>query len=159
MSALTDALSNALVQSLWQDAVVAIVLYAVLAALRHRTANARYVASAIAFGLMAVLPVVTALVFYPRGLPATTVFRAIVENPPAITAIRIGAGFQQTAWIAELQRWAVPLWSGGVLLFSLRPLCAGAHAVTLKRRSTPADAAVRTIVARVAGSMGVERPI
>ena len=166
MNALTDAIGAALIHSLWQDSMVAIGLWAALAASRHRSANARYAAACGALALMVVLPILTTGVFYLRALPANLVSlatagtaRKTVEDAQAMTAVWIGTGIQPTAWMARLQQWALPLWSVGVLLFSLRPVCSGAHAVALKRQSEPAHAATFAMVARVGRHLGVRRPV
>ena len=69
MNLTTDGISSALVHSLWQNAGVAVLLWTALAALRHRSANARYLASCAALALMVALPVVTALLL---SQPAAT---------------------------------------------------------------------------------------
>ena len=61
MSTLTEAISIALAQSLWQDAVVAVGLWAALRALHRRSPNMRYVVSCSALALMVLWPVTTAL--------------------------------------------------------------------------------------------------
>jgi hypothetical protein len=61
--------------------------------------------------------------------------------------------------MARLQQWALPFWSVGVLLFSLRPVFGGAHAIAIKRHSTPAHEAIFAIVARVGRHLGVRRPV
>jgi hypothetical protein len=155
-----------LIYSLWQDSMIAIGLWTALAGLRQRSSNARYAASCAALALMAVLPILTTGVLYLRARPAYVVSlatagttRTIVENAHAMTAIWIGTGLQQTAWMARLQQWALPLWSVGVFLFSLRLVCGGAHAIALKRHSKPAHEAMFAIVARVGRHLGVRRPI
>src|ERR1700680_3525426 len=120
MSALTDAIGAALSYSLWQDAMIAIGLWAALAGLRHSSSNARYAASCAALALMAALPILTMGVLYLRARPAYVVSlatagtaRTIIENAHAMTAVWIGTGLQQTAWMARLQQWVLPLWSVG----------------------------------------------
>src|SRR5580704_2325621 len=118
MSALTDAISTALIHALWQDSIAAIVLWAALAALRHRSANARYAASCTALGLMVLFPILTAGALYLRALPpdvvsraTTRTARALVENRQAMAGIWAGTSLQQAAWNARLQQWTLALWS------------------------------------------------
>ncbi|HEV3311471.1 MAG TPA: M56 and DUF3738 domain-containing protein [Chloroflexota bacterium] len=166
MSALTDAISTALIHALWQDSIAAILLWAALAALPHRSANARYAASCTALGLMVLFPILTAGELYLRALPpdvvsraTTRTARALVENRQAMVGVWMGTSLRQTAWISQLQQWTLALWSVGVLLFSLRPACGSVHAIVLKRRSVPADGAMCAIIARLGKRLGVRRPV
>ena len=52
MNVTADALSSALVHSLWQNAIVGVLLWVALVVLRHRTPNARYLACCAALTLM-----------------------------------------------------------------------------------------------------------
>ncbi len=158
MRTFADVVGTALFHSLWQGAVLAFALLAALAALRHRSANARYVATCVALGLMAVLPVATAAVMYLRAGPADAFVRLLADSPPAATAAAwIASEGSQPTWVVTLQRWAVPIWSIGVLLCSLRLLGGSAHTIVLKRRSEPADADTLSMTTRLASRMGVAR--
>ena len=59
MTAFTQALSTALVDFLWQGATVGALLWMTLVALRHRSAQERYLASCLALGALSMLPVLT----------------------------------------------------------------------------------------------------
>lgn len=59
MTALTQALSTALVDFLWQGLLVGLLLWLALVALRNRSANARYAVSCVALLALSVLPVIT----------------------------------------------------------------------------------------------------
>ncbi|HLG55933.1 MAG TPA: M56 family metallopeptidase [Vicinamibacterales bacterium] len=163
MTPLTDAISTALIHSLWQDSMVAVLLWMTLTALGRR-ANARYAAGCAALALMAVLPALTATLIYVDGLRPDTISTgasragAIAENARA-TAAWFGGTFQPVASLTRLQSWALPVWSIGVLLFSLRLVGGGAHALALMRRSEDADVGVCSVVARLARRMGVEQPV
>src|SRR5918996_5083352 len=83
MTPLGDAVAAALIQSLWQDAAVAVACFAVLIALRRRSANARYAASCAALALMVALPVMTAAEWYVTSRHA--------DGSPVLAAARAGA--------------------------------------------------------------------
>jgi len=158
MRTLTDVVGTALFHSLWQDAILGFVLLAALAALRHRPANARYVASCIALGLMAALPIATAAVLYLRTGQVETSVRLLVDSPHSTTAASLVAGdMSRQAWVTLLRDWAVPIWSIGVLLFSLRLLGGSAHALSLKRHSESAEADILSATARLASRMRIDR--
>jgi beta-lactamase regulating signal transducer with metallopeptidase domain len=159
MTPLTGAISTALIHSLWQDSIVAVLLWMTLTALGPR-ATARYAAGCAALALMAVLPVLTAGLIYVDGLRPET-FTAAAGGAGAIaeqaraTAAWFNGSPHQVAWLTRLHTWALPVWSIGVLLFSLRLVGGAAHAIALTHRSEDADAAVCAMAARLASHMGV----
>jgi uncharacterized protein (TIGR03435 family) len=164
----TQALSAALLHFVWQGAIVGFLLWATLAALRSRSANARYLAGCAALVVLVALPVITTAVLYSqapqtdvRGSTAAvdTSPRTVGGVPQAGGFVRTDSDFQSTAWVAQVQQWALPLWSLGVMLFSMRLACGGAHVFMLRRRGTPADQSVLTAVADLATRMGIERPV
>jgi uncharacterized protein (TIGR03435 family) len=61
MSTLTEAISIALAQSIWQDIVVAVGLWTALRALHRRSPHLRYIISCAALALMVLWPVLSAL--------------------------------------------------------------------------------------------------
>src|SRR5258706_13308238 len=96
MSALPNALSAALIDSLWQDAVVAVLLWVALWSLRHRTANSRYAICCAALALMALLPIANTAMLYERALPAdlslpaasgTVTIRTTATPLPAVASV------------------------------------------------------------------------
>jgi len=161
MSVTADALNSALLHSLWQDAIVGLLLWGTLIAMRRASANARYIVCCAALGLMAALPVITTLVLSERGysaqplMPATlTVEPTVVSTAPdALTPRESGPA----DWLAPLAPWALPVWLFGVLACSLRLVLAGAHAVVLKQRSDPEDGPIAATVARLAAGIGLRR--
>ena len=71
MTLLADALSAALIHSLWQNAIVGLPALARSgASCVQRSANARYAVSCAALAVMAAIPVVTTGVLYARALLA-----------------------------------------------------------------------------------------
>src|SRR5437867_1035808 len=127
MSPLAQALSAALIHFVWQGSIVGFLLWTALTALRSRSANARYVASCAALGVLAVLPVLTAAALYwgapPVELPALPIAATSHTNADisdAIALVGTAGDVQRIAWLARLQVWALPIWSVGVLLCSVR---------------------------------------
>jgi beta-lactamase regulating signal transducer with metallopeptidase domain len=166
MTLIADALSAALVHSLWQNAIVAIVFWLALAVLSERSANARYAISCAALAVMVAVPIVTTGVVYARALPPDLTATIIVASPAVISSGSISVGSipvtgdaQQGHWIPWLQAWALPVWLIGILAFSVRFLSASAHAITLKRRSDPAGEALASIVSALAVRLGVTRSV
>jgi beta-lactamase regulating signal transducer with metallopeptidase domain len=167
MSALSYAITAALVQSLWQDAVVAVVCVAILAMLRRRSANARYVAACAGLALMLVLPLATAAAFYLDASGADIMPGRGSGGAPAILRSTtlpmpdawLGPADERAAWVSWMEPWAVPLWSFGVLILSLRLLSGSAHAVALARRWEPADEAIASMVRNIAGRIGLRRSV
>jgi uncharacterized membrane protein YcaP (DUF421 family) len=62
MISIGQAVSAALIQFLWQGALVALLLSILLTGLRRRSAQSRYLATCMALLILAVLPIVTSLV-------------------------------------------------------------------------------------------------
>src|SRR5688572_28210582 len=166
MTLLADALSAALIHSLWQNAIVAFLLGVALVLLRVRSANARYAVSCAALALMVAIPVVTTGVLYARALSLQSETTALIASTPVV----IGSspvveqpmpvsGRQTVDWMSSLQAWALPVWLIGVLVSSLRIVAASAHMIALTRRSEPADEAVVSMVAALAARVGVTRAV
>lgn len=165
MNVFTQALSAALVQFLWQGAAVGVSLWMVRLALRHRSANARYVASCFALAVLVAIPVISAAALYRDPLPVVTAAvtvtraRAVAVPTERFLPIWVAADTPRLAWLAALQTWALPVWSIGVLLFSVRLACGCARLATIRRCAGPADASVLEIVARLSIRMAVHRPV
>ena len=75
---LTQAIGWALLQFVWQGAVVALVTAIALATLRRSAADVRYVVASIGLALMLTLPVVTAVQRY-RAAPVQTIATALSD--------------------------------------------------------------------------------
>ena len=153
MTPLARALSSALLHFLWQGLVVAVVLSVALALLRKRSAQARYLASCAALGIMAALPVITMWMVYPRGVVAhgvNTGAVALAARMPLSTS---------ADWIGRVDAWALPLWCFGVLFFAMRLMWGARQISTLRRRAELADQAVLSVAAGVAARLGLSRPV
>ena len=115
MNVTADALNSALVHSLWQDAVVGLLLWGALVALRQSSANARYVVSCAALALMAALPIATTIVLSERGVTSGSSTQAIIIAAPSVDATRCGPPPAQPGdearslgWLASLKPWMLP---------------------------------------------------
>jgi TonB family protein len=159
MTAMAQALSAALLDFVWQGLLAAFLLWTALFALRNRSARARYAASCVALAVMAMLPVVTAYLLYKA--PAAAHFEPVWAGATHETMRGAVPGSHGLSfhWAERLARWALPLWSLGVLLFSLRLVWAGRHISTLRRQAKPAEAAVLAIVGDLRQRMKFARPV
>ena len=153
---------------LWQNAIVGLLLCVLMAALRHRTPNARYLAGCGALAVMVALPVVTALVLSQPRVPAEsfapTVAAALpsasdVILPPQPLWVDPEADGWRLNWLAALKPWMLPLWLAGVLVCSLRLAFASMHTVALRRQCAPEQGPISAVVARLAARLGVQRSI
>ncbi|HEY4362420.1 MAG TPA: TonB family protein [Bryobacteraceae bacterium] len=155
MTPLARALSLALLHFAWQGVVVAVVLPVMLALLRRRSAQARYLASCGALTLMAVLPAITMWLVY-RG-------PVVAGAPTAVAGVAHGSGVTMAGptqgWTAGLDAWALALWSLGVLYFAARLMWGSRQVSTLRRQGEVAEAAVSAVAARVATRLGLARPV
>jgi TonB family protein len=159
MTPLALALSRALIHFVWQGSIVGLSLWVILFGLRKKSAGARYLVSCAALGLLFLTPFVTTWVLYTGYFGSASAFNpvAVASQPPAAHAGHDSG--TQSRWMARMQSWALPLWSTGVLLFSLRLALGYKHAFQLRRRAKPAGEAAVAIVLRLKKAMGVERRI
>jgi beta-lactamase regulating signal transducer with metallopeptidase domain len=165
MSLTADALNTALLHSLWQDAIVGLVLWGALVVMRRSSANARYLACCAALALMALLPLVTTIVLSERAvsslssMPASLTVPAPVNDAPVREVTSVTRESGAADWLAPLAPWALPVWLAGVLACSLRLVLASAQAVVLRRRSDPEDGEIAATVARLAARIGLRRSV
>jgi GWxTD domain-containing protein len=119
-----------LFHSLWEGAVVAIVLAATLAL--TRSARTRYLAACLAMCAVVLCFAVTLLRLAPRHLGSGAARNAITlrSNPDANVA-----GTPQTppGRLADVLPWLVPFWISGVILFYLRHLASWVLTRRLRR--------------------------
>ncbi len=155
MTALSQALSAALLHFIWQGTAVAFLLWVVLFALRRGTPNARYIASCIALTLMAALPLATAWIVYlqPSELWPSVAMGAAI--PAAMKSI----GAQPRAWMEIARQWTLPVWAAGVLLFALRLAMGYRHLRVLRRAGEAVEAGAAEVVAVLARRMKIARPV
>jgi beta-lactamase regulating signal transducer with metallopeptidase domain len=155
MTAITRALSTALLHFVWQGLVVTILFWLALFLLRKRSAALRYAASCAALALLLVLPAVTTLVLYEH--PAAPGGSSVLVDMPGVAPTAITGGSFE--WLVLAQTWAVPVWACGVLLFSLRMAWGCTQVAALRRNGGPADAQLTSAFSRLAGRMGVTQRV
>ena len=175
------AIGWALIQSLWQGAIVGVVTACALLAFRRSAANHRYTVACLGLAALVVVPVVTAAL-HARELRtsgiridlAAPVFISPDGRPVAAPDFPPDAGSSRTSnapamrvtgrWPDErLEEWsliAVPLWLIGVLALSSR-LVGGWLAVERVRRAAarPVSEAWLSRVKTMADRLRVARPI
>ncbi len=155
MTAVTHAISAALLDFAWQGALTAGLVWMVLAMLRNGSAQVRYVVSCGALGIMSILPVITAWVAYqaPGSAGVTHAWAdlaASAGSPAPATADSL------PAWIAALEAWTLPVWFAGVLAFAVRLLWISRHVGRLRRASEAAYGPVMKAMARLAERMHID---
>jgi TonB family protein len=166
MTAIAQALSAALLEFVWQGLLAAFLLWTALMVLRNRPARTRYLASCVALAVMAMLPVVTACLVYttptrsqaPTGWAGTARQTMRGAMPDAADGFGWNGGLAGN-WSIQIARWALPIWSLGVLLFALRLVWASRQISALRRQAKPAEAAVLSIVGGLQERMKLARPI
>ena len=154
MTPMTRALSAALLHFVWQGLLFAFLLWIVLFLLRKRSANARYLASGSVLALLVLLPVITTWTVYSapgpqRGMEASVAQAAALASRTTLPV----------AWWPLLQAWVLPVWSAGVLLFSLRMAWGCRQVSALRRHGGPAEEALLATVGRLAARLGVKRVV
>src|SRR5262245_25416125 len=120
MTAVTQALSAALIDFVWQGSIVGALLWITLLAMRGRSANIRYFVSCVGLAVMAATPVVTTAVLYARSTQADSAVQPVVNISNAIASGWIGVRSNGFTTLGRLEAWTLSLWSAGVLLFSIR---------------------------------------
>jgi uncharacterized protein (TIGR03435 family) len=165
VSPLAQAVSAALIHFIWQGVLVGVLLSVALAVLRGRSPAARYLVSCAALAVLVVAPAATALLALFRAVPPDVRAASMVTNlralivPQPMLSIWMNPEVPSALWLAQVQLWALPVWSAGVLLFSLRLVWGCTQALALGRGGEPADHSMCAIVAAVAARMGVKRPV
>jgi TonB family protein len=160
MTAIAQSLSSALLHFLWQGVVVAFVLWIALFLLRKRSAQARYTASCAALALMVALPAMTAWMVYDRPVPASLTAQAAPSpaNSAATVALRSTSNLA-LLWLATFQQWALPVWSFGVLLFSIRLVWGCTQISRIRRRGAAPDEALGALLGALAKRLGIKQPV
>src|SRR6266568_3961440 len=161
----THALGWALVDSLWQNALAAAGLAALLAIIPVRAARTRYAVAIVTLALMLALPAATA-VRLSRMSPWTsdvvTATSAVAPwpgpGPRAVATTPTPAAIR--AAIEPVLPWVVLAWFGGVVALSLRLASGWLMTRQLGRVGTSSvpDACVEA-VARLAAQLRISRPV
>ena len=158
MIAMAQALRTALLGFVWQGLVVALLLWIGLYLLRKRQPQARYAASCAALALLMALPVATGWLAY-RAPSATAAGPIAVAITPAGDGAARANAKPAIDWAARFEPWALPLWSAGVLFFSLRLVWGCWRVSAMRRGGRPAETEIMTIIAALANRMGLSRTV
>jgi len=169
---MTHALGWALVDSLWQDALAAAGLAALLALIPVRAARARYTLATLTLGLMLALPLTTALRVSgasPSTSDVVTATSPVAPGPmsgpgpqavPAALTVLAPIAGRIRASIEPALPWVVLVWLGGVVVLSLR--LASGWLVTRQLGSVGTSSvpeSCREAVARLAARLRISRPV
>lgn len=158
MRELAQALTAALLHFVWQGLMVAVLLWVVLLILKKRSPSARYLASCVSLLVLAALPAVTAFRVYRPPVPARAGVRFVAATvEPAVSDWR--RSDLPAAWLSTIDSWALPVWSFGVLVFSVRLIWGSRQVYMLRRRGEPAGDRVLALVSGLATRMGLMRPV
>lgn len=165
------ALGWALFHFLWQGALVAVVLAALLLALARKPPAMRYAVACGALLLMLALPVATAWSLARRGVPQTMPGGITSSPSSATTALSPGTAIATRhadllfpdsleTRLEALRPWALLAWFAGVLLFSLRFLGGFRTANRMTRRGARSAAEEwQQRLAQLAARLSVTRPV
>ena len=175
-----QAIGWALLQFVWQGALIGAVTAATLAALRRSAADVRYVVSAIALCLMLTVPVVTAVqgINAARASATSSEHRVqpagrqpIVPDAPAQTTLVVAGAPRaenttvtpaaSRAWdFHRLAPWVLVTWTLGVLFLTLRLATGWLWVHHLRTHSaTPARGSIAEVAARLARRLHVSRGV
>src|SRR5437867_8124227 len=170
---MTQALGWALVDSLWQDALAAAGLAALLALVPVRAARTRYALATLTLAVMLALPLATAVRVRetaplmsevvtatspvapgPTSSPGPQAVPTPPTPPPGPVAARIRAALEPAL------PWVVLVWFGGVVALSLRLASGWLVTRQLGRVGTSSvPDACREAVARLAARLRIRRPL
>ena len=148
------ALAGALIGFVWQGAVVALVVWALLTLMDRRPAHERYALACLGLLVMALLPLGS---FWAalRGPPSVVYAARSVANG-ALGGLAAGA----KPWLEVLGPWLLAAWLGGVLVLSLRTVLAWRRALALTRAGTrQPDNGVTQALTRAMERTRVSRPV
>jgi beta-lactamase regulating signal transducer with metallopeptidase domain len=181
-----QAIGWALVQFVWQGALIGLFTAVALAALRRSAADIRYVVAAIGLTLMLTMPVVTAVQTWGASTmasngPAQVSGRVELSAPSAVEAqaaqpgastrafahgpgtVSSGAELTNAASFAPFSTWMPVLfvvWLVGVALLTLRLLTGWLWVQRLKSHATvPAASVVGDMAARLARRLHITRTV
>ena len=173
MTMLAQAISTALLDLVWQGALIGAGLWLVLAVLRHQAASVRYVISCGALLLLAILPFATLATVWSIAsdvvtpsiqagaidMGATTGVTGAPSVPQTLLQVWMVPEAPRVAWLDAMHPWILPIWAVGVLLLSIRLTAAWWHASHLSRSAGNADPAVSSIVDGLVRRIGVTQPV
>lgn len=157
MTAIAHAITVALLDFVWEGLAVAFLLWLALAILRNSAPRLRYGVSCAALAIMMALPLLTACIVYRAPSSAGAPPGQLGALPSA--SIILPDASRALSWIGALEKWTLPVWSVGVLIFALRLFWSSRHVSRLRREGEPAGAALVETVSRLALRMQILQPV
>lgn len=160
MNPLAQAISEALLQFVWQGFIVSLIVAAAAFLLRKNSPNLRYLVYCFALLFLAALPVITAIELYdplsvarPGPAAITLTIRAVWSG--SVSPI---AGIM-AQWLDVTQPWVLRCWLLGVAFLSLRLAGLGARIASLRHSSRRAGAPILLCATALAQRMGMTRTL
>ena len=158
MTAIAQAISQALLHFIWQGAAVALLLWITLAILGRRPARLRYAVSCAAFAVMCALPFITAvLVYRPPGSAVPFIGGGSIADA-AVPAVLASPAFLPRL-LDAIEAWVLPVWSAGVMLLAIRFVRSAGHVGKLKRSGEPVGPALAETASQLARRMGITKSL
>jgi TonB family protein len=154
MTPLAQAISEALVQFIWQGILVSLVVAAAAFLLRKQGPNVRYLVYCLALLSLAALPVITAIQLYDplsAGKPGAAAI--------TLTIRAVWNGAMSPAALGVSQPLVLRLWLLGVAFLSLRLAWLGARIRSLRHAGKPASDAILSRATALARRMGMSRTL
>jgi len=158
MTAITQAISAALLHFLWQGLLIALLAWTALAILRNGSARLRYLVSCAALGIMTLTPVFTAWVVY-RAPVAAGIPHAVAAIPDSPIPVALPPIAWLPRWLAVLEAWAVPVWFAGVLIFAVRLMWISRFVARLRRCGEDAETQLIERISLLADRMEISAPV
>jgi beta-lactamase regulating signal transducer with metallopeptidase domain len=159
MTAITHAISAALLHFVWQGPVVAFLLWVTLTTVRNGSARFRYFVSCAALAIMVALPEITAWLVYRAAGAAGAPANRVAIIPDSLAPATWPPAASPSMWMAALEAWALPLWCAGVLVFAVRLIWSSRHVSRLRREGDPPEVSLAETVLRLARRMSIDRPV
>jgi len=160
MTPLAQAISEALVQFVWQGFLVSLVVALGAFLLRKHSPNIRYLVYCAALLALAALPVITAIELYdplsaskPGAAAITLTIRAVWNGSLSPVASLM------EQWLDVTQPWVLRAWLLGVAFLSLRLAWLGASVRSLRHAGQPAGDPILSRATALARRMGMTRTL
>src|SRR5262245_43610172 len=158
------AFTSALVDFVWQGALVALALLVALRTVGRRSARVRYALSTASLVVLMAAPIVTMAWRYDsvgRGDVAmvTLVPSSIFASPDNRAVVAVTSWRGSAPSLTTIQPWILPIWSLGVVLLSLRLVAGGLEVRALRRSAQRVEDVLRERVSILATRMGIRRDV
>lgn len=143
MTPLAQAISEALLQFVWQGFIVSLIVAAVAYLLRKNSPNLRYLVYCCGLLLLAALPVITAIELYDPLSAAKPGPAAVTLTIKAVWSGSVSPIARLMAqWLDVSQPWVLRFWLLGVAFLSLRLAWLGARITSLRHSGRRAGAPI-----------------